>query len=394
MAMPVARARRIALAAQGLAGARPARATTPHIRKAIDRLGVLQIDSVNVLVRAHYMPLFSRLGAYPVEALDRMAYQDRTLFEYWGHQASLMPMDLYPAMRWRMRTVADGTLWKGFANWASAKRDVVEAVEREVADRGPLGVSDLAAPGRRSGPWWGWSDGKTALEWLYASGRLTVAGRRNFERLYDITARIVPAEHLNGSGPSDQESVRILVERAARALGIGTLKDIADYYNVATAQARPVVDDLVAAGGIERVEVEGWKQPAFLDASAKAPRAVAGSALVSPFDPLMFNRARVERLFGFDYRIEIYVPEPKRVYGYYVLPFLMGERFAGRVDLKADRKAELLRVPGAFAEPGADRSEVATALADELQRLAGWLGLRDVAIGRKGNLSSALKARV
>lgn len=384
-------ARRIALAAQGFARPRPARATLRHVRATIERLGVLQIDSVNVLVRAHYLPLFSRLGPYPRAALDELAYRRRELFEYWGHQASLLPIELYPAFRWRMELVHGSSLWPGFSRWAQTNTTVVEAVAAEVAARGPVGVSDLAEPGKRSGPWWGWSDGKTSLEWLYTIGRVTVAARRNFERIYDLTERVLPEHVVNGAALSPNDAIRVLVRRAARALGIGTAKDIADYYGLKVSTATPALEALVADGELVRARVEGWRQGAFRDPAVNGSGSIEACALVSPFDSLMFNRARVERLFGFTYTIEIYVPKPKRVYGYYVLPFLLGEHLVARVDLKADRKASALLVQGAFAEPGVDRGTVARALSGELTAMARWLDLSDVVVTRRGDLAAPLK---
>jgi hypothetical protein len=360
----------------------------------VQRLHLLQIDSVNVLVRAHYLPLFSRLGPYPTDVLDRLAYRRRELFEYWGHQASLIPIELHRFFRWRMESAGRGILWPGFARWANENALVIDAVEREIRERGPLGVSDLSNPGERSGPWWGWSDGKTALEWLYTTGRVTVVGRRNFERIYDLTERVLPPEVLNGRAHTHEESVRELVARAARALGVATAVDVGDYFGIKTAMVKPVLEGMVADTSLVRAQVEGWKGPAFLDPTVRAPRTVDAAALVSPFDSLMFNRKRVARLFGFDYTIEIYVPAPKRVYGYYVLPFLMGERLVARADLKADRKTGALLAHGIFGEPGIDRGAVAERLAPELRAMARWLGLNEVRVGRRGDLSSRVRALV
>lgn len=281
IALSQTEARRVALAAQGFARARPGRRIDArHVRRVLGRISLFQIDSVNALARAHYFPLFSRLGPYPRDLLDRLAYAKRELFEYWGHQASLLPIELYPFLRFRMEAARTGAMWPRFARWAEASRDVVSAVEQEVAERGPIGVSDLPAPGERSGPWWGWSDGKTALEWLYTTGRVAVAGRRNFERLYDLTERVVPPELLNGAAPGREASIAELVRRSLGALGVATVKDVGDYFGIKVATVRPFLEAMVADGFAREATVEGWPRPVFLDAAAKPPRAIDAHALV------------------------------------------------------------------------------------------------------------------
>lgn len=390
-------ARRIALAAQGLGRARPAAPARRHVLGMVRSLGAVQLDSVNVLVRAHYMPAFSRLGAYPHAALDALAWgnrRERVLFEYWGHEASLLPLTAQPLFRWRMARAARGDgLWPSLARFAAENRRHVSAALAEIRAGGAMAAADLSDGGPSRGAWWGWSDGKRALEYLFRSGRLAIAGRRgNFERLYDLPERVLPPAILAAPTPAEADAQRTLIAIAARALGIGTDGDFARYFRLGP-EARPLVQELVETGELIAVEVAGWNQPAYLHRDAVRPRRLAANALVSPFDPLLWERDRAERLFGFRYRIEIYVPAHKRTHGYYVLPFLMGERFAARVDLKADRQSATLHVLAAYAEEQADPAAVADALSTELAALAAWLGLSRIAIAPRGDLAPALKAR-
>lgn len=360
----------------------------------IRRLGLLQIDSVNILVRAHYMPLFSRLGAYDRAALDGMAFRRRAgaLFEYWAHEASLLPVEQQPLLRWRMeRAARNEGIWQGIASIASERRAYVDAVLAEIAARGPLGASQLSEPGSRSGRWWGRADGKRALEYLFWTGQVTTAARRNFERLYDLPARVLPQAILAAPTPSEADAQRSLTMIAARALGVATAGDLRDYFRLKPADGARAIAALVDTGELAEVTVEGWRHPAYLDPAARVPRRVEAAALLSPFDPLVWERARTERLFGFRYRIEIYTPATKRTHGYYVLPFLWGERLAARVDLKADRAHGTLRVLAAYAEPGLPETTGAAALAAELRRMATWLGLARIAVGRRGDLASGLR---
>jgi hypothetical protein len=397
--LSLAQARRIALAAQGLAGPRPAGPpTAAALLRAIGRLGLLQLDSVSVLVRAHYMPLFSRLGPYDRELLDRAAAHDgqvqpprrRRLFEYWAHEASLLPVELQPLLRWRMARAERGEgTWSGLARWARANRDTTERTLREIEARGRLGVSDLTDAGVRSGSWWGWSDGKAALEWLFWTGQLTAAGRRGFERLYDLPTRVLPKAVRAMPTPEPAEAQRALMRIAADALGVATETDLRDYFRLPVA-ARARVAEMVEAGELRPVIVEGWRQPAYLSPSTSLPRRAAGRALLAPFDPLIWERDRTMRLFGFHYRLEIYTPAERRKHGYYVLPFLMGDRLVARADLKSDRAAGRLIVRAAHAEPFAAKADVAAALAEELVLMAGWLGLERVEVEPRGDLAAAL----
>ncbi len=303
-------ARRIALAAQGFTDPPPGGVVDRrHLRRVLRRTGLLQIDSVNVLARAHYLPAFSRLGPYPVAQLDRMAYADRELFEYWGHEASLLPVDLHPLLRWRMARAATGEAWGGLVRLARERPDLVARVEAEVAGRGPLRAGELSEPGARRGSWWGWDDTKQAFEWLFWTGRFAVARRgANFERLYDLSERVLPPAILAAPTVEQDAAQRALLLRAARSLGVGTARDLADYHRINIREARARVAELAEDGALLPVRVEGWRDPAFLHPEARLPRWVRARALLVPFDPLIWERSRVERLFGFHLRIEIYTP--------------------------------------------------------------------------------------
>jgi uncharacterized protein YcaQ len=390
-------ARAIALRAQGFIDAKPAgRVDLRHLRRVFGRVKLIQIDSVNVLVRSHYFPAFSRLGVYPARLLDQMAYERRELFEYWGHEASFIPVELYPLMRWRMDAARRGELWQGIGRFARENTRYAEEIYEQVRERGPISASKLKEAGqdprgRRSGQWWGWAPGKTALEWLFWTGRITASHRRNFERVYDLIERVIPEEYVHAPVPEQEDAHRELLAIGAQALGIATVNDIADYFRIKKPDARARIAELADAGRLVPVTVEGWKQPAYMDPSAKVPRKGGARALVSPFDSLVWERARTHRLFGFHYRIEIYTPAHKRVHGYYVVPFLLSDHLVARVDLKADRKAGSLLVHAAYAEEGEDPKAVAGPLAEELARLAEWLELDRIRVARRGNLARALK---
>ena len=394
MKLSASQARAIALAAQGLAAPRPARVDGRTLRATAEQLGVIQIDSVNVLVRSHYLPAFSRLGAYDTALLDRHAHKaPRALFEYWGHEASLLPVGLHPRFRWRMERAREHA-WGRMRRIARRKPHLLADILALVAAKGPISASDieLGAPKRAKG-WWEWSEAKTATEFLFWSGQVTSARRRGFERLYDLPERVLPARILAQPTPSESDAQRGLVERAARALGVASEADLRDYYRLPVASARTAVGELVEAGVLEAVSVEGWPKPGYLHRDAQAPARIDTDrpALLSPFDSLVWFRDRTARLFGMTYRIEIYVPAPKRVHGYYVLPFLLGDQLVARVDLKADRAASTLRVQAAHAERGVTKPRVAAALAGELSRMASWLGLGRVEVMPKGDLAPALR---
>lgn len=377
-------ARRIALAAQGFDRGHPPRHGPAQLLRTLERIQLFQIDSVNVLSRAHYLPAYSRLGAYPRELLDRIAWgrkSERRLFEYWAHEASLLPLELQPLLRWRMRQADRGEAgYRGLRVFAHEKRGQAEALLARIRDEGPLAASDFDR-GRGKPGWWRWGDDKTVLEWLFWAGHLTTATRRtNFERVYDLPERVLPAHILAEPTPGDAEAHRGLMLRAGQALGVATATDLRDYFRLGVADARAALDSLVAEGALQEVRVEGWKQPAYLHPDARRPRRIEAQALLAPFDPLIWERDRAERLFGIRYRVEIYVPAEKRVHGYYVLPLLVGDRIVARVDLKADRAGRRLIVQSRHLEPGAP-ADTDDRLEQELARMAHWLDLGSVVGG-------------
>ncbi|MFL6141337.1 MAG: winged helix-turn-helix domain-containing protein [Labedaea sp.] len=393
----------MALAAQGFADPRPSGVVSRrHLQRVLARTQVLQLDSVNVAVRAHYMPVFSRLGPYLPNLVDDAAWahtarRPRLLVEYWAHMASLMPVGDWPLLRWRMRAY-EQRFWGDTARFSKGLIDDLLAAVKEL---GPvsagrleeeLGTSPRQA--RAAGGWWNRSDLKHACEYLFATGALTTGTRQGFERRYDVPERVLPADVLAAPPVSDEEAARQLVLRSAVAHGVATEPDLRDYYRLPPQRSRAAVAELVAAGLLVPVTVAGWRHPAYRHVDAKLPRRVTGRALLCPFDPLIWERDRTERLFGFHFRIEIYVPEPKRVYGYYVFPFLLDGELVARVDLKADRALGVLRVRSAFGEPGIDVGRVVAELAGELGVMAGWLGLSGVVVGDRGDLAAALASVV
>ncbi len=405
--LSAAAARRIALAAQGFADPRPAgRIDAGHVRRVIARVGLLQLDSVSVLCRSHYLPLFSRLGPYPRELIDRLAVhvgsgrpprpspERRELFEYWGHEASLLPVALHPLLRWRMERV-HLEAWESVRRILHEQPQIIDEVLALVRERGPVRAADTGySRGSAKAAMWDRHEGKTALEYLFYDGRVTAARRSNFERIYDLSERVLPAAVLAAPTPTEADAQRELVRISARCLGVATEPDIGDYFRLPRAASKARVAELLAAGEIESVEVEGWDAPAYLWPESRRPRAVRARALLSPFDSLIWRRERAERIFGFRYRIEIYTPAAKRIYGYYVLPFLLGEELVGRVDLKADSATRTLRAPGAYLEAGQDAALVAAELAAELRAMAGWLGMERIEVGSRGDLAPALAAAV
>jgi uncharacterized protein len=398
--LTAAQARRIAVAAQGFSESRSrGPVTRAHLQRLISRIQVLQLDSVSVAVRAHYAPVFSRLGPYDRDVLDRAAWghsarSPRLLVEYWAHEAALMAVDDWPLLRWRMRQYRHGR-WG--THIVKANPQLAEDIVAAVTELGPSTAGQIEAhlaaePRGPKGSWWGSrSDTKWVAEALFASGVLTTATRVGFARHYDLVERVLPPDVL-ARQVDDEDAVRELTRRATTALGIGTEADIRDYFRLSAQQVKPAIADLLAAGEIERIDVEGWSAPAYLRAGRTVPRQDRGTALLCPFDPLIFFRPRVERLFNFHYRIEIYTPAAKRQYGYYVWPFLMDGRLVARVDLKADRATNLLRVVGAFGEPEIARARVAASLAEELECMASWLGLGGFSVAGRGDLTRELSA--
>lgn len=383
-------ARRIAVAAQGLATPRPDTVDVRHFRRVVRQVKVIQLDSVNVAARTHYMPFFSRLGAYDREKLDAWTSTSGELFEYWCHAASLAPMEHYGLFDWRRKLARP---WTSLAEIEKEHPGYVDAVYRQVVENGPMTASDLENSGARAGEWWGWSDGKLVLEYLFAQGRITSYRGPNFSRVYDIPERVIPEQHRSET-PTEQESYRSLLGHAAEAFGIATAKDLADYYRMKVVPARATLDAMVAAGELIDVTVTGWSEPAYLHPDAKQPRTVIGRALLSPFDSMVWERDRTLRIFDFHYRIEIYVPKPKRQYGYYVLPFMLDGELVGRVDLKADRGTGRLLVQASHFEPGRDPMRVGRELAAELHTYMDFLGLDDMVVVRRGDLAPHVAAHV
>jgi uncharacterized protein YcaQ len=384
--LSLAEARRIALAAQGFGNLRPERITAARWLRTINQLSLHQIDSVNVLVRAHYLPAFSRLGPYDRSLIDAAAWgspKKRRLFEYWAHEASLLPLALHPLLRWRMARADRGEAgWKGLRPFARERRAEAEALLNRVRNEGPGAASDFDEKRGRSG-WWEWGDAKRALEWLFWAGHITTATRRrSFERVYDLTERVIPAEILALPSPDEKEAQRALIDRAAFALGVATAQDLRDYFRLGPDEARRAIESLVEAGVLEPVEVPGWARLAYLHRDARRPRRIWARALLAPFDPLVWERSRALRLFDFHYRIEIYTPAEKRQHGYYVLPFLLGDRLTARLDLKADRQAGRLLVHAVHLEPHAP-SDAMDAISEELAALANWLGLAEIVLRSK-----------
>jgi uncharacterized protein len=384
-------ARRIALAAQGFTDRRPTgRVDRRHLRRVVDRMGLIQIDSVNVLVRSQELPLFARLGPHP-RSLIADSTRAGDLFEYGVHEACHVPVELHPYLRWYM---AADHRWNAVAELRHRRPEFVADVLARVRDEGPLVAGDLQQRVGPKGTWWDWDDGKVALEHLFHTGAVTAVRRpSDFARVYDLTERVIPQHILDLPGPDEHESRKHLLALAARHHGIGTIDDLADYHRQKPTLCRPLVSELVEEGRLVETSVEGWAKPAYLHPAAARPRRVAARALLSPFDPVVWCRNRAERLFDFHYRIEIYVPEPKRKYGYYVLPFLLGDELVARVDLKADRATGRLLVQGAFGQPGIHEAYVASELAEELASMAAWLGLDNGIIVRpNGDLAPHLAA--
>jgi uncharacterized protein YcaQ len=380
------------LRAQGFGKPPAAKPGRTQVLAAVRQLGLLQLDSVNVLIRSHYLPLFSRLGAYEREQLDRMASTaPRALVEYWGHEASLLPVETWPRLRWRMDEARAGRgIWTGIAAFARERPAFIRRIRDEVRDRGPIAAGELSVGTKPSGAWWGWSEAKRALEYLFWVGDLTSAGRRGFQRLYDVPERVLPAGILGQASPARAEAQVDLLRHAARASGVATETDLRDYYRLPASDTKARLAELVEAGDLQPVTVEGWKQPGYLCKGVRTG-GVEACALLSPFDSLIWNRPRTERLFGFHYRLAFYTPAHARSHGYYVMPFLMDGRLVARIDVKADRKAGALLVLAGHAEPGEDEARIADSLDPVLASLAGWLDLPQVRITARTRLGLALR---
>ncbi len=385
-------ARRIAISSIGLCRSRP-RGRSNHVdaRGVFADVGLIQIDSVNVLARAQEMPLWARLGDHERSALPSLA-EAGELFEYWGHAASLIPVDDEPLFRWRMHRARDGfDTWDGIARLAKEHPGYIEEVHRRVVGEGPITAAALRVGPSNTEPWWGWDSAKLALEYLLWSGEISAVRGKTFERRYDTRERMLPRSVLETPDPTPHDAQKELLRRGAVSHGVGWLKDIADYYRITPTVAKPLLRELVESGDLIEVKIEDHSETAYLSRSARQEQPRSAATLLSPFDPLVWNRERIERLFGFEYRIEIYVPEPKRIYGYYVLPCLIGDRIAARVDLKADRANSCLLVPGAFGEPDRDLDKTGSSIAAELKKLAAWLGLERIKVGTKGDLAKPIR---
>jgi uncharacterized protein YcaQ len=405
-------ARRLAVASQGF-GTRPSAPSAAHLRRLAERLHAFQIDSVNVLIRAHYVPAFARLGAYRTEALDSLAYRKRSLFEYWGHEACLIPVSMYPLFRHRMHKHTESTQ----AYMRSKDGRYMAGAYAEVAERGPLTAAELSNPGKASGSWWGWGTGKATLEHLYDSGLVAIAGRRGFERLYDITERVIPKDALEAPPPPREQAMKMLMLLAAKACGVGTLRDIAGYFNIdgwrdrlppgprwtwtkqpngrrAKPIAQRLFSELVEEGCLLTASVQGWGEQAYLHPEARVPSDSDARAFVTPFDSLVWDRSRMKRLFCMSYTIEMYVPPAKRVYGYYVCPFLLGDTLVARCDLKCDRSRNILMMKSAYLEPGKNARRVVPAIVSELRRIQKWLELDGIEVSQRGDLAAMLNRSI
>jgi uncharacterized protein YcaQ len=384
-----AEAKLIALAAQGFAEPRPRKPTIEHLKAVIERLRLIQIDSVNVMARAHYMPFFARLGPYRHELLDELAYKHQFLFEQWAHEACYIPIEDYPLFHQQM---LDGRRWSS-RETAPERLAYFEELLEQVRQRGPVKTGEMENAGKRQG-WWGWSHAKIGLEYQFAHGRLAVKERRNFARVYDLPERVFAPEILALPGHEREDAHRQMLRYSARALGVATAADLRDYYRLKAVDVAPRIQELVALKELVPVKVDGWKDAAYRWHAAEAPSNMNATALLSPFDNLVWDRKRTERVFGFHYRIEIYTPEPKRVFGYYVLPFMANNELAARVDLKANRQAKVLEVKAAHLEPPAKAAPTARALAKELRLVAKWLALDSISIEPKGDLAAALAKHI
>ena len=389
-----AEARRLALHAQGFQNqSRDGKNNWAAISKTIDPLLLLQIDSVNVLVRSHYLPLFSRLGNYDRSILDKRTLEtkNRHMFECWAHEASFVPMQHHPLVRWRMdRALAGNARYGSMSQFIKQEKSFLKKTLQHIQKNGPTTASSIPGSGKGEGGWWGWSKGKMTMETLFAQGLITTTRRDGFERIYDVPERVIPAEILNQATPSEDDAFRKSIVLAAKALGVATEVDLRDYFRLPVAEARKALAETFENGDLIEVKVDGWDKKAYIHKSAKISKKAGATALLSPFDPLTWNRERTERLFNFHYRIEIYTPQPKRKFGYYVLPFLHGEDLCGRVCLKADRETGTLRANAVHVEEMVDPEAIAKAMASELVKMAEWLDLPNIQIKKSGNLAQTL----
>lgn len=386
-------ARRIAVAAQGFGRPRPTTVGTRQLNLAIERLGLLQLDSVNVFERSHYLPIAARLGPYDKALLDRLTFSRTSSYiEYWAHEAAIIPVESWPLLRFRMQRFRDKSAAET-DGWAASNRPMLDWLLAELADKGPLPASAIEHDAtKRVGPWWGWSDVKTGLETLFRWGDVVSAGRTRFERTYALPRQIL-SEEIIDRVVDRVDAHRELVHRSVAAHGIGTASDLADYFRLSVAETVAALRDLEDAGIVRQVEVPGWRRPAWLHTAARIPRRIVATALLSPFDPVVWERDRAERMFGFRYRIEIYTPAPKRIFGYYSLPILLDDALVGRIDLKSDRRNGVLRVQSAWNE-ACPHPDAAVRLAPLLRETAAWQGLDDIEVVDRGSLARAVAAEL
>ncbi len=385
-------ARRISLQAQGFSDPiKKGPVGSRDFKRAMTKMNVIQLDSVQAVCRSHYLPMYSRLGVYEQEDLDQWLWHSDKTFETWAHEASVVQVELEPSLRWMKRQARKGAIWAGLHKMAKQKSGYIAGVLAEVQQNGPINSASLRDPRPRKGQWWdGRSDGTRALDWLFRTGEVGIRRTPNFNRMYESFSNVIPEKIRHEITPVDEEAHRNLLEIAARSHGIGTASDLSDYFRMKLSDMRPRLEELVEDKKLLIGQVQGWEEPAYLHPRFRNASPVKARTLLSPFDPVVWCRPRVERIFDFKYRLEIYVPAPKRQFGYYVLPFLLGDQLVGRVDLKADRSSSKLIIQGSFVEKKVNPDRVAQQLSVELNRLRKFLGLNEVVIRRRGNLSTKL----
>ena len=391
--LSILEARRLALASQGLVAQRPAgKIGRRHLRQCMKKMEIVQLDAVPVVVRTQYLPFFSRLGPYRQKLFDEIAYRDDEWFELWAHEASIAPVEIEPYFRFNKVRAANGDTWKGLYRLAIEEPSYIKKVLREVKLKGPLEAKNLSDPQPRKQAGWGpRSKGQLALNWLYRIGEVGIRRGPNFEKQFDLLDRIVPSRILNLPTPTDHESLMNLLLRSAKAYGIATERDLIDYFRLPTKEAREALVDLVENHQLERVRVESWKEKAYISPQTSIPESSNVCSLVSPFDPIVWNRKRLDRLFDFQYKLEMYMPESKRRFGYYVLPLLVGDRFVGRFDIRNIRDKGALHIKASFLERKVEAEDIAHKVFGELANLAQFLGAQEIRIDRKGNFSLQLK---
>lgn len=391
--LSIRQARRVALGAQGFTNNRPVgRVDRRHLRKCMYNMEVVQLDAVPVVIRTQYMPFFSRLGPYKKDLFDEVAYEEDEWFELWAHEASIAPVEIEPYFRFNKVLAKAGATWKGLHQLATNDPTYIQKVLKEVSHRGPLEAKDLSDPQPRESNGWGHrSKGQLALNWLFRIGEVGIRRGPNFEKRFDLIDRIIPSDILNLPTPDLRGSIKNLMLRSSKAYGVATSSDLVDYFRLPKKEAREAIRELVENKDIEVVRVEKWKEEAYMAKSAVTPRSIDICSLVSPFDPLAWNRSRLLRLFDFRYKIEIYKPEAKRQFGYYVMPLVVGECLVGRFDLKNLHEQKTLHVKGSYGEARIDKEEISRRAYEELSTLARFLGADKIRIEKNGNLADSLR---